>query len=338
MRSAVKRVPSIAVAGLIVVLAAACGSTASSGSGVKLTSLETTNLTVAAVPAGDNAGLYIAKDQNLFKQVGLNVTIDSIDSTSTAAQDQNSGKYDITAGSAVSYVQNAANGASNLEIVGEGALMQPGNQALYALGDSPISTVGQLKGKRIGVTGSDNIGTLLISALLYAHGLTASDVHFVPIAAGFPGMATALTRHQIDVAWLPEPYGSIDSASMGLREVADLYQGEAKNFPVTWYVATKTWAKSHPHTLTAFLYALREGQQLADTDRADVERAVEQLPEPYTVKPQYAAIMSIGNYPLNTAPDIDGARVQRVAEAMRQFSMLPSAFNVASMLAPLNMV
>jgi NitT/TauT family transport system substrate-binding protein len=334
VRSAVKRAPGIAVAGLVAVLAASCGgSSTSSGPAAQFSSLETTNLTVAAVPVSDDAGLYVAKDLGLFKSVGLNVTIDSVVSGASAMQGENDGQYDITAGNSVSFIQAQASGASNLEIVAEGALMQPGNQALYVLPNSPIQNISQLKGARIGVNAPDNIGTLLISALLYSHGMTASEVHFVPLAAGFPAMATALSQHQIDVAWLPEPFGSMDSASMGLRELADLDQGETQDFPMAWYVATKTWAKTHPHTLAAFLYALREAQEFADTNRADVEKAMEQLPAPYTVPSRFAAIMSIASYPLNILPDIDVSRVQRVADAMQQFDMVPSTFDVNTMLA-----
>jgi len=354
VRSAVKYVPGIAVAGLVVALAAACSSAAgvsgagSSGAGgigaggigagsglaVRLSSLETTNLTIASVPVGDDAGLYIAKNLGLFKAVGLNVSIDPVSSGVTAMQGENTGKYDVTAGNAVSFIQAQASGVSNLEIVAEGSLMQPGNQALYVLPNSPITTVAALKGKRIGVNAPNNVGTLLISALLNANGMTSSDVHFVPLAGGFPAMAAALADHQIDVAWLPEPFGSTDSATLGLRELADLDQGEAADFPVSWYVVTKNWAKANPHTLSAFLYALREGQEYADTDRADVEQAMENLPEPYTVQPKFAAIMSIESYPLNTAPDIDAARVQRVADEMQQFGMVTAHFNVSSMLTP----
>jgi NitT/TauT family transport system substrate-binding protein len=333
VRTAVKRLPSITATGLVAVLAVACSSSASSGPGAQLAKLETSNLTVAAVPLTDDAGLYIAKDLGLFKAAGLNVTIDPVVSSATVTQGQNDGQYDITVGNAVSYVQAEASGASNLEIVAEGSLMQPGNQALYVLSNSPIETVSQLAGQRIGVNAPNNIGTLLISALLNAHGMAPSTVQFVPLAGGFPAMATALVKHQIDVAWLPEPWGSIDSATIGLRELADLDQGETTAFPIAWYVATKGWAQKNPDTLTAFLDALRQGQELADTDRADVERAMEEFPAPYTVSANYAAIMSVANYPLDVTPDIDEARVQRVVDAMQQFSMVSSTFNVGTMLA-----
>ena len=42
--------------------------------------------------------------------------------------------------------------------------------------------------------------------------------------------------------------------------------------------------------------------------------------------------MSLENYPLSIAPDIDQSRVQRVADAMFQFRMLAQSFHISSML------
>ena len=139
----------------------------------------------------------------------------------------------------------------------------------------------------------------------------------------------------IDVAWLPEPFGSADAESMGLQELCDLDQGATANFPVGWYVVTKAWAKKYPQTMAAFLTALQEGQQIADTRRDAVEQAMEKLPFPYTVPPAIASVMSLETYPLSIAPDIDRSRVQRVANEMYQFQMLARPFQVSSMLGGL---
>ncbi len=307
-----------------------CGSPSASP---KLSGLEKTTLTVGAVPVADEAGLYIAEDEGLFKQEGLNVKIDSIVSSADATIDQNDGTYDVTAGNSVSYVQDQVTGQSNLEIIAEGSLMQPGTQALYTLPGSSITDVTDLKGKRIGVNALNNIGTLLISSVLEEYGMSPKQVHFVPV--NFPEMGEALKKHVIDVAWLPEPFGSADAESMGLQELFDLDQGATANFPVGWYVVTKAWAKKYPQTMAAFLDALRQGQEIADTRRDAVEQAMEKLPFPYTVPPTIASVMSLETYPLNVAPDIDQLRVQRVANEMYQFRMLARPFRVGSMLGGL---
>jgi NitT/TauT family transport system substrate-binding protein len=324
---------SVTTVGISVLLAAGCGSPGDGNpiSGMpKVSGLEKTNLTVGAVPVADEAGLYIAQNQGLFAAEGLHVTIDPILSSADATKGQNSGKFDITAGNAVSYVQNQVSGRSDLQIVAEGSLMQPDNQALYTMPRSPITTIAGLKGRRIGVNVLNNIGTLLISSVLAEHGLSVHDVHFVPVP--FPALGQALKRHVVDVAWLPEPTASANAQSMGLAELADLDQGATAGFPVGWYVVTKAWAKKYPRTLAAFLYALRVGQQIADSSRTAVEQAMEKLPTPFAVSPTIAAVMSIETYPLNIAPDIDRSRVQRVADAMYRFGMLKQPFAVSSML------
>lgn len=307
--------------GLVVMLAAGCSSAAGSGAQV-----EKPDLTVAAVPVGDEAGLYVAQDRGLFTAEGLNVRIVSAVSSADVIAGQDDGRYDISAGNAVSYIQAQASGQANLEIIAVGSLMQPGNQALYTLPGSPITSIADLAGKRIGVNAPDNIGTLLISSVLADYGIARHEVRFVVMP--FPDMGPALQHHQIDVAWLPDPFGSIFAEQYGLAQLTDLDQGATTNFPVGWYVVTKAWAKKYPHTLAAFLAALRQGQQIADTDRAAVEQAMEKLPPPYTVPPAIAGVMSLDSYPVG----ISLPTVQRVADTMYQFQMLDQPFRVSSML------
>jgi NitT/TauT family transport system substrate-binding protein len=64
--------------------------------------------------------------------------------------------------------------------------------------DSPVTTIADLKGRRIGVNVLNNIGTLLISSVLEEHGLSARQVNFV--AMPLPAMGPALKRGAIDVA------------------------------------------------------------------------------------------------------------------------------------------
>jgi NitT/TauT family transport system substrate-binding protein len=311
---------------------AACGS-GNSGRAAAL-SPEKPDLTVAAVPVADEAGLYIAQDLGYFRAAGLHVTIKSVLSSADVAAGMRSGSYDITAGNSVSYIQDQVTGLDNLDIIAEGSLMQPGNQVLYTLPGSRITSVADMAGKRIGVNAKDNIGTLLITELLQAQGISPNQVRFVVVSGGFANMEAALGDKSIDVAWLPEPFGSIFGAANGLREIADLDQGAASSFPVGWYVATKTWVKKYPHTLAAFLGALQKGQNVADTDRVEVENAMELLPKPYTVPQNIAAIMSLETYPLTVFPDIDVTRVQRVADAMYQTRMLTTPFNMTAMTGP----
>lgn len=67
-------------------------------------------------------------------------------------------------------------------------------------------------------------------------------------------------------------------------------------------------------------------QEVADTDRAAVERAMETF---LGVPPQVAAVMALPQYIL---AGVDRARMQRIVDAMQRFGMLKQRFNVSQMI------
>ena len=69
------------------------------------------------------------------------------------------GKYDITAGNYVSYIQAQQRGSANLDIFAEGSVMEPGNQGIYTMPNSPIKTLAELKNQTIAINAPKNICT-----------------------------------------------------------------------------------------------------------------------------------------------------------------------------------
>jgi NitT/TauT family transport system substrate-binding protein len=183
--------------------------------------------------------------------------------------------------------------------------------------------VAELKGKTIGVNVLNNIGTLLVSALLRDNGMSAKEVHFKAIA--FPAMAKALQDHQIDAAWLPEPFVTGAEEQIGAQPLADLDTGAAQSLPISGYVVTKTWAHKYPRTLAAVRRALVQAQRIADTDPSAVEKAMAHYSG---VSATAAAVMAEPDFPLDT----DTVLIQRVADLMQQFGLLQQHFDVSSMI------
>lgn len=317
------RTSAVAATTLAVMLAVGCADAGALSARNAVDAVEKPDLTVAVVPVADDVGVYIAQQQGLFSAQGLHVRIVPITSSETAISTQIKGGYDITVGNYVSYIQAQVSHQANLRIVAEGSLMQQNDQALYTLPGSPIKSINELRGKRIGVNVLGNIGTLLISSVLVDHGITPSSVQFVPV--NFPLMVQELRDHAIDAAWLPEPFASLAEVQYGAQKLVDLDQGAAQDFPVGCDVVTQSWAEKYPQTLAAFLRALRQAQEIADSSRAAVEHAL----ETYTgVPPLIAAVMAIDSYPLT----LHQVRVQRVADAMFQFRLISRPFNVTSMI------
>jgi NitT/TauT family transport system substrate-binding protein len=312
------------------VLVAGCSGV---GNAASPPSVEKPNLTVGVVPAVDSAGFFIALYQGLFKDQGLIVTFEPVTSSETAISDQVKKIYDITGGNYVSYIQAVAEKHDPLEVIAEGSVMQQGSQVIFTMPKSNIKTLAGLKGHVLGVNAPQNIDYLLDVSVLSENGVNMNSVTFPSQPIPFPDMAGELSSGKIDAATMPEPFASIAEQQLGAVTLADLNQGATQEFPIEGYVVTKAWAKAHPNTLRRFLAALEQGQEIADTNRAAVEQAFEIIkggsPDGQ-VPASIAALIALNTYPIG----IDQARLQRVADVMHQFGLLPNRFDVGDMLMP----
>jgi NitT/TauT family transport system substrate-binding protein len=293
---------------------------------------EQSTIVVDAVPTADEAGLYIADDNGYFARQGLTVKIVPTLGGEVGMADLQDGKAQLLAGNYVSFILAQIAGSYdgkpiNMRIIANGSLMQPGNQALYVMPGSRFRTVRDLQmyHARIGLNTKDNIGQVLLGSLLRQNGLKLGDIHQVYL--GFVPMLQALRKGQIDVAWLPEPFGTMAEQQFGAVQLADFDQGSLQNFPIGAYIGITKWVRSHPNTVAAFLRALQEGQQVADTDRAAVEAALAKN----TGTPQViAATMTLDSYPLT----MDVPTMQRVPDAMYEFGLISKPYSIASMIQP----
>jgi NitT/TauT family transport system substrate-binding protein len=293
--------------------------------------LEKPVLSVAVDPGMDSAGFFIALDQGLFKAQGLTVNFTAPASAEAAIAGQVAGAYDITGGNYVSYIQAQQKGTADLDIFAEGSVMGPGTQDIYTMPGSPVTTLADLKGRTVEINAPDNISYLLTASVLTEHDISPASVHFATIPA--TEMPAELESGAVSAAVLPEPFSSDEEEAQGGVPLADLDQGATTSFPVEGYVVTKKWAAKYPHTLAAFYTALEEGQRIADSSRTAVESAMVNMPAPYGVSVQTAAVMALDSYPVSSGPvgRVDQVRLQRVADVMEEFLGFPK-FDIGSML------
>ena len=332
------------VAAIPAVALAACSS--GSGSGVQTgPPPEMSSIVIDAVPTADAAGLYIAEDSGYFTQQGLKVTILPINGGEYGMGDLQSGKAQLIEGNYVSFILAQAAGkfaAPNptnpmqhlpvkpidMRLIADSSQMQTGNQALYVLPSSPYKTVRDLVKHKVsvGVNSLHNIGSVLLGSLLAANGYKVNALRQVPEI--LPQMPSLLNAHKIPAAWLPEPFGTEAQQEYGAVQIADFNQGSLQNFPIGTVAGTAQWVQSHPNTVAAFLRAYKEGQQVADSDRAAVEDAlVKHVPQ---LTKEVAATMTLDTYPLV----MDVPVMQRVADAMSEFGVLTKRFDITTMIQP----
>jgi len=317
---------------------AAAGGTADAATG----HLEQRTITVDSVPAAEEGGLYVAQAQGFFAQQGLTVKINGITGGEAAIPDLQTGRAQLVAGNYVSFIlaQIAGKfGATpqtvkpvNLRIIAAGSEIQPDTEALYVMPGSKFQTVAELAKAhaRIGLNTANDIGDVMMGALLAEYGYKLGAVREVTPKAGFPALVTMLPAGRVDAAWLPQPLAEIAEQRFGAVPIADFDQGSVQDFPFTGYMGTAQWVKAHPNTVAAFLRALNEGQQVADFDRSAVEAALEK----YTgIGPIVADTMAIDTYPL----EMDMPQLQRVADSMFEYGLMGSAtapYQISKMIQP----
>jgi NitT/TauT family transport system substrate-binding protein len=296
-----------------------------------------TVLTVDSVPASEEGGLYVAAYEGFFAQQGLTVKIKPITGGEAGIPDLQSGKADLVAGNYVSFILAQMAGKfdgkpANMRIIAAGSELEPGSEALYVMPDSRFKTVASLGEyhARVGLNTPNDVGDVMVGALLENTGYALKDIRQVIPAGGFPALLKMLPAGKVDAIWLPEPLGTIAEQEVGAVPLADFDQGSMENFPFTGYIGTTQWVRTHASTVAAFLRALSEGQELADTDREAVESAMEK----YTgITPLVADNMSIDSYPLT----MDLPELQRVPDSMFQYGLTPgakSAYQIAKMVEP----
>jgi NitT/TauT family transport system substrate-binding protein len=286
--------------------------------------VEKHTLIVGAVPVADSAALYIAQERGFFRDEGLNVKIEPIISGANAITGQLAGKYDVVLGNYVSYILADALHKDNFRVLAPGAADSANDSALLVPPGSKIQSVSDLKGKTVAVNALNNIGTVFITSVLseYAMGLQADHIHLVVVP--FPLMSHALQTHQVDAAWMVEPF--VTYAEMaGSEPLADTNAGATQNLPLGGYMVTQSWEQKYPGTADAFKRALREGQQVASTNSPAVWRGLEKYAK---IPASVAEIIALPNYPLDNQEN----ELQRVANLMLQYNMLTQNFDVNQML------
>jgi NitT/TauT family transport system substrate-binding protein len=301
--------------------------------------LEQHTITVDSVPAAEEGGLYVAQAQGFFKQQGLTVKINSITGGEAGIPDLQAGRAQLVGGNYVSFIlaQMAGKfGATpqtvkpvNMRIIAAGSEITPGTEALYVMPHSRYRTVAELAKAhaRVGLNTPNDIGDVMMGALLAEDGYKLSAIRQVIPKQGFPALVNMLPAGQVDAIWLPQPLGEIAQQQYGAIPLADFDQSSVQGLPFTGYMGDTDWINTHPNTVAAFLRALEKGQQLADTDRSAVETAMEE----YTgISPIIAATMAIDTYPLS----MDVPQLQRVADSMFEFGLTTSRYQISNMIQP----
>jgi NitT/TauT family transport system substrate-binding protein len=127
--------------------------------------------------------------------------------------------------------------------------------------DSPLHSVKDLKGKRVGYTEPGSVTNMLILMALKANGMTANDVHLIA-AGGIGANLSAVLNNAIDTGMTGEPVWSENKGKVqAVFWVKDVLPPAMMQ---TVGITTTAFAKAHPETLRGLIEARREGVQFIE--------------------------------------------------------------------------
>ena len=220
---------------------------------------EETTIHIALVSSISNGAELIALDRGYFKEYGLNVVIDDINTSADTIAMLATNRLQIIAGGISAGYFNALQKNIPITIIGD-RVSTPIRHNLMLRPDlkDEIKEIKQLKGRAIATNGVGSVSTYELGKLLETGGLKLSDVDLKVLR--FPQMGPALANKAIDAALLIPPftYEFLDRhLAVNFAEPDQLVQPNPMTIAVI--MVNTDWAKEHGDALQGYVNAYLRG-------------------------------------------------------------------------------
>jgi NitT/TauT family transport system substrate-binding protein len=219
------------------------------------------------------AQFYLAEEAGYYADAGLEVTFQNkIDPELITLLGQ--GAIDIGMSDGTSLIPAVSQG---IPVVYGLTVYRAFPSVVFALADSGIEGVADLRGKRIGVPGRYGSSWIMLQALLASAGMTPDDVEII----AYPdfGQAVGLAQGQIDAAT-----GFINNEPVQLRrdglDVTVLRVDDVAPLPGPGLVVGRSNLAQEPEALRAFAAAtVRAMEEIAADPQLGLEATFARVPE-----------------------------------------------------------
>ena len=244
----------LAVLGLAAVVGFAVGASADSA--------RAEPVTIAIVPSVPAASTLIADEKGYFRDAGLEVTIERIDSMGKAVAFLASNHVQVAQGGINAGIFNAITQGLPVTLALDGGSTPLYHQLLVRRGlEGAIKTPADLKGRAIGLSAPGSTSMYELSFVLASAGLSLKDVDVKHLA--FSQMATALQNGALDVAFAVAPFTEIIVERNSASRWIDPEAAYIKPLPMTSvaYIVNTDWAAKNPDVARRLFLALGRGSR-----------------------------------------------------------------------------
>ncbi|QTL02206.1 ABC transporter substrate-binding protein [Aquabacter sp. L1I39] len=177
---------------------------------------------------------FVAVDKGMYKEEGFAPSLMAMQGSASSVQMALSGEYHLATSQPETFFAAVEQGASELA-----AQSAPMNKCDWVLvGARGVTSLDQIKGRQIGLSGLRNSESWLTSRLLAQKGLRTGDYSFV-IAGTSPAKVAALEKGGIGAAVLFQPSAEF-AVKQGLTPLAAFE--DLRDYPTIFYICKKSWA------------------------------------------------------------------------------------------------
>ena len=209
---------------------------------------------------GAQSGMFMARQEGLFKKNGLDVELVHIPSSSRGIQTILAGEIAFSFMDGANEVQADIKGANIALVAGA-----TNRQVFSLMARSEIKKIGDLKGKKIGIT---RIGSSTHTSALFAlgtAGLKPSDYQILPLME-VPNILTALMAGQVDAGVVSPPTNS-RARKAGLNELMNLAK-EGPEYVSVGVGTSRSYINANEDIVRRVVRSYAEGVYLFKTNKA----------------------------------------------------------------------
>jgi NitT/TauT family transport system substrate-binding protein len=310
-----------ALAALGALAIAACGGGSGGGSAGGGSGGGPTTLHVQETAGVPSAFVAFGMSKGFFDKQGLKIDLQSSQGGATTVPALVSGKIQVAGSNVVSLLIAASKGLP-VEAIAPGTSAHGSGKkdfgALMVAKGSPIRDVKQLAGKTVAVNTLNNIAEVVVKASLQKSGVDPDQVKLREI--DFPEMGPALAKHDVDAAFLIEPFVTI-ARKAGDRIVDYSYVTTEPNLQVGAYAVSRKFAEQNPDAVKRYRAAVGQTATYLMAHQAEFRAFLaKQAKTPATL----AKTMQLPTF----TTTLNTASMQRTAGLVQQFGLVKDKVQV----------
>lgn len=205
--------------------------------------------------------------------------------------------------------------AANANIVYAAASPISNGQGILVLANSPIKTIADLKGKRVGFTKGSSAHNVVVLTLAKA-GLTYEDI--TPVYLTPPDAGPAFANGSIDAWAVWDPYFAIGEKKQSARILINAYEVGKTN---AFFIANRDFANKQPGPLREVIAGLSVAATWAENNREAVAKSLHEI----TGVPLDIQTLAASRASFAIGPVTDGVieTQQGVADSFHKLGLIP---------------